>query len=237
MYDPIERSKRIEKDVCDGTLRKYYRFRPAKWYGGIVTGDVVGCNLLCLFCWAGDGIWGRTNAGKFYDPEQVYRKMEGISERTGHRLWRLSGQEPTIGKEHLLALLRLIDRSNYSFILETNGILIDSSYASDLAGFRELHVRVSLKGCDEREFARLTGAGGGFELQLSALSKLKNAGVSCSPAIMSSFSDMDEFSRLKDRLAVIHESLPRDLEIEELIHYPHVDRRLKGASVHSTGNH
>lgn len=232
MYDPIERSERIEKDVCKDTRRKYYRFRPAKWYGGIVTGDVVGCNLLCLFCWAGDGIWGHTKkVGEFYDPEQVFRKMDSISQKKGYTLWRLSGQEPTIGKEHLLSLLELVDQSRYSFILETNGILVDRSYAKDLSRFGKLHVRVSLKGCSENEFTRLTGAKKGYELQLKALSNLKDAGVSCHPAIMSSLSSTDEFKRLKDRLGSIDASYSRDLEIEELILYPHVKRRLGAASI------
>ncbi|MFQ6107275.1 MAG: radical SAM protein [Thermoplasmata archaeon] len=237
MYDPIERSRCIEKDVCKGTLRKYYRFRPARWYGGIVTGDVVGCNLLCLFCWAGNTIWGHTNIGRFYDSKDVYRRMERISESTGHMLWRLSGQEPTIGKEHLLDLLDLVDGSDHNFILETNGILIDRSYAEDLAGFRRVHVRVSLKGCNEEEFTRFTGASRGFELQLEALSNLRDAGVPCHPAIMSSLSDAEEYSCLKDRLAEIEPSFVRDLEIEELILYPHVKRRMRHASTGSTGDH
>lgn len=198
-----------------------------------MTGDVVGCNLLCLFCWAGDGIWGRTDVGKFYDAEQVYGKMEGISNETGHELWRLSGQEPTIGKEHLLSLLGLVSQSPYSFILETNGILLDCPYAEDLAGFGRLHVRVSLKGSSEEEFARLTGASRGFDLQLAALSNLKDAGVSCHPAVMSSASDVEELSRLKDRLASISRALSRDLEVEELIVYPHVKRRLRASTVQS----
>ena len=201
-----------------------------------MTGDVVGCNLLCLFCWAGDGIWGRTDVGKFYDAEQVYEKMEGISKETGHKLWRLSGQEPTIGREHLLGLLGLVSQSPYNFILETNGILLDRPYAEDLAGFGRLHVRVSLKGYNEEEFARLTGASRGFDLQLGALSNLKDAGVSCHPAVMSSISDVEELSRLKDRLASISRALSRDLEVEELIVYPHVKRRLRTSTVQSRGD-
>ncbi len=201
-----------------------------------MTGDVVGCNLLCLFCWAGDGIWGRTDVGKFYDAEQVYGKMEGISKETGHKLWRLSGQEPTIGREHLLGLLGLVSQSPYSFILETNGILLDRPYAEDLAGFGRLHVRVSLKGYNEEEFAGLTGASRGFDLQLGALSNLKDAGVSCHPAVMSSISDVEELSRLKDRLASISRALSRDLEVEELIVYPHVKRRLRTSTVQSRGD-
>lgn len=32
--------------------RPYYRFRGGKWYKGIATSDVVGCNLRCKFCWS-----------------------------------------------------------------------------------------------------------------------------------------------------------------------------------------
>ena len=40
MYDPIKRTQTLKKHAFSGDSRAYYRFRPAKWYGGIVTGDV-----------------------------------------------------------------------------------------------------------------------------------------------------------------------------------------------------
>ncbi|MEM2741487.1 MAG: hypothetical protein QXD95_05000, partial [Nitrososphaeria archaeon] len=48
---------------------------------------------------------------------------------------RLSGCEPTIGKEHLLSLLQCVAESKYSlFILETNGIILghDKNYVGRL---------------------------------------------------------------------------------------------------------
>jgi hypothetical protein len=54
-----------------------------------------------------------------------------------------------------------------------------------LALFPFLHARVSLKGCTEEEFARLTGADPkSFHLQLASLVNLLNAGVSAHPAVM-----------------------------------------------------
>ena len=32
--------------------RRYRRFRADRWYGGIATADIVGCNLRCAMCWA-----------------------------------------------------------------------------------------------------------------------------------------------------------------------------------------
>ncbi|MEM4889814.1 MAG: molybdenum cofactor biosynthesis protein MoaA, partial [Thermosphaera sp.] len=54
--DPFKLTTIAEKQVTrlrNGVLeRRYYRFRGGRWYGGIATGDVVGCNLRCKFCWS-----------------------------------------------------------------------------------------------------------------------------------------------------------------------------------------
>ena len=48
-FDPFERALEIEKMVMDGRRRKCYRFRYSRHYGGIVTADAVGCNILCAY--------------------------------------------------------------------------------------------------------------------------------------------------------------------------------------------
>ncbi len=235
MYDPIERTKRLEEHAFQREKRKYYRFRAAKWYGGIVTGDVTVCNLLCKFCWAGDDIrYHPERVGKFYTPQEAFNRMQGLCKKSGYSLIRMSGQEPTIGREHLIQLLSLIDETRYQFILETNGILLghDPEYAEDLAKFKNLHVRVSLKGANEEEFSRLTGAtSNGFKLQLKALENLNTAGVSCHPSIMCSFSSPESLISLKERLVALDSSIVSRIEIEELILYPHVVARLKKAEL------
>lgn len=217
--------------ACAGNQRRYYRFRPAKWYGGIVTGDVTVCNLLCHFCWAGDDIRAKPEqVGKFYTPEQSFSKLDAIAKKKGFMQMRLSGQEPTIGREHLLELLGLISRTKYRFILETNGLLIgaEEDYAHDLAAFKNLHVRVSIKGASESEFSILTYARPEFfQLQLDALRNLIDAGVSVHPAVMVSFSTEESISSLLTRLEDIEPGLARHMEVEELILYPHVVKRLK----------
>ncbi|MEE9150343.1 MAG: radical SAM protein [Thermoplasmata archaeon] len=230
-YDPIKRIETLEKHAFRGDSRAYYRFRPAKWYGGIVTGDVTVCNLLCAFCWAGDDIRHHPqNVGKFYSPERAFKRLCTIGEKKGYKLMRLSGQEPTIGREHLLKLLWLVDNTRYHFILETNGILIghEKDYAESLSEFRSLHVRVSLKGTNEDEFSALTGARPNhFSLQLKSLENLVEAGVSCHPSVMVSFSEPENIRKLGERLATIAPSLKKEMELEELILYPHVIKRLK----------
>ena len=49
-FDPIQRSHEVEAVVMQGDKRMYYRFRYARFYGGVVTADAVGCCLLCAYC-------------------------------------------------------------------------------------------------------------------------------------------------------------------------------------------
>lgn len=229
MYDPVELAAKLEKIVIKNGLRKYYRFRAARFYGGIATADCVGCNLACVFCWSLAPRRNPGGVGHFYSPEQVFDKLDRIARKHGYSQLRVSGNEPTIGKQHLLRLLGLIGLGNYSFILETNGILLgaDASYARELAGFERLHVRISLKGCDAGQFSLLTGAKpGAFELQLTALRNLLDAGVSCHPAIMQELAPEEKLDELKRRLGVIDRSLVGALEFERLIPFPYVMREL-----------
>jgi uncharacterized Fe-S cluster-containing radical SAM superfamily protein len=236
MYDALARHHAIEslvtRDGPNGQLRKYYRFRADRWYGGIATGDVVGCGLFCKFCWVSEDILEHPDAsGQFLTPEEAAQKLLRVA--TSKRLVqvRLSGGEPTIGRPHLLKLLSEIEtKFRLRFILETNGILLgaDRSYCSELATFQCLHVRVSLKGSCGSEFEKLTGAkDDGFEQQLDAIRNLRDAGVSCHPAVMSSFSTEESMRQLRDRVAQIGHKLANDLELEELIRYPRVERRLQ----------
>lgn len=232
MYDAVKRAEDVARIVCRGDRRKYHRFRPARFYGGIATADCVGCCLACLFCWSWRQVARPGKYGEFYSPEQVARKLVSICRRKGFSRLRISGAEPTIGRRHLLQVLRKIPEVLH-FILETNGILLghDSSYAEELARFSHLHVRVSLKGTTEEEFSRLTGAEPeGFGLQLQALEHLACAGVSVHPAVMVSFSPDFHIEALRRRLERIRPDFA-DFEEEDLVLYGDVGDRLERAGI------
>lgn len=203
--------------VCRGLNRKYYRFRGGRWYGGIATADCVGCNLRCVFCWGWQVRDNPVKAGFLCSPEEVAKKLVEIAERRGYTQVRISGNEPTLCREHLLAVLDSLEGSGLAFTLETNGILIghDPSYARNLLKYDFIHVRVSLKGTSPREFSKLTGAlPEAFELQLKALENLLDYGVSAHPAVMLSFSEHSSAERLKERLAEIDPRLVKEFEGE-----------------------
>jgi len=235
-YDAVARTRVIEKLVVreagERQQRKYWRFRCDRWYGGIVTGDAVGCGQVCKFCWVSDKVTSElADVGKFYSPDYMANILISMTRRRSLRQLRVSGGEPTIGKKHLLQLLDNLEAKGLHFILETNGILIgnDISYASEFSTNDFLQVRVSLKGCKEDELTALTGAKPeGFALQLKALEHLLHANVSCHAAIMISFSTEKSLQELTQRLKTIDSVLVNNLEIEELILYPQVRRKILG---------
>jgi uncharacterized Fe-S cluster-containing radical SAM superfamily protein len=235
LYDPVQRHKAIEKLVsrcsAQGCEKKYYRFRPARWYGGIVTADCVGCGLLCKFCWVRDSVMLHpASIGEFYTATEVANTLVAMARKHHMNQVRLSGGEPTLGKLHLLELLDLLNGKELSFILETNGIPIayEEDYAKELSKHDFVRVRVSLKGCNEEEFALLTGSKPeGFRLQLQSLQKLCEEGANCHAAIMTSFSNRKTHQTLLQNLRRISSGLCENAEIEELILYPHVRKRLQ----------
>jgi uncharacterized Fe-S cluster-containing radical SAM superfamily protein len=234
MYDPIELSKKTESIVADGDFKKYYRFRPTGFYGGIATADTVGCNLRCKFCWSSSSVWNSKNTGEFYSSDMVANNLQGIAQRKGYKKLRVSGGEPTIGRKHLINLLKNIDKS-FLFILETNGILLgfDKTYVDELSAFKNLHVRVCLKGIDSQEFSMLNGAESGFEYQIRALENLKDKKMCFNIAIVTIKKDKKQFL---DRLSEM--GLEKIMiEDEEITLYPLVKKRLEDEKLLHYFNH
>ena len=232
LFDPLVVAERTREIVGSGDKRKYYRFRPAPFYGGIATADCVGCCLKCLFCWSWHIMTQPEKTGRFYSPEEVVRNLLSITRKKGFSQVRISGNEPTLHRSHLLQVLQLIPK-DIQFILETNGILIghDPSYAKNLSCFPNLHVRVSLKGACPEDFTRLTGAmPEGFTFQLKALDNLLEEGVDCYPAVMANFSSHEDVRNLRRKLRGIRSDFA-DFEEEELILYPFVIDHLQKANL------
>ena len=232
-FDPIEKAKELEQIVRQGDSRKYYRIpRPGRWYGGIATADCCGCNLKCVFCWSNKPRDNPKTIGEFYTPEQVFTKITHCARNHHYRLLRISGNEPTIVKNHLLKVLSMVEKTQYVFILETNGTLLDKTYVQDLSKFKNLHVRVSLKGTTPEEFALLTAAlPETFDTILNNLKYLVDYKVKFNLAVMLSFSPDENIVLLKKRLRDISPAIIKDFEEEYIFLYPHVVHRLKKTGI------
>ena len=189
-FDPVWLAKVTEEIVTregeEGQERKYTAFYSVPVYRGIATGYAVGCCLRCFYCWSPLSRDFPERYGRFYTPGEVARRLleaakEGIKRWRGFgrakvRRLRISGGEPTIGKEHLIEVLENLRGSGYLFILETNGILLgaDRGYVKQLGKFKDmLYVRVSFKAASPDGFTSRTGAlGEYYELPFRALEYL-----------------------------------------------------------------
>ena len=249
-FDPLELARITERIVTrkgpEGLERKYTGIYSAPVYRGVATGYAVGCCLRCMYCWTN---WSRDFPelyGKFYSPRAVAESLfqaaeEGITapqwERFKHfkiTKLRLSGCEPTIGKEHLLAVLEYVMDSKYPlFILETNGILLgaDRNYVEQLSNFRnKLYVRVSIKAATPEGFTQRTGAIGSFyELPFRALEYLLDEGIFARPAAMTDPRVMPQTERtlLLKRLGKIDKQFEIDLEEEVIDNYDTTIKRIR----------
>ncbi len=252
-FNPLELAKKTELIVTrrgpEGLERKYTGFYSVPVYRGIATGYAVGCCLRCIYCWSN---WSRDfpeRFGKFCSPKHVAEKLlraaeEGIKSDRWRRLipevdkLRLSGCEPTIGKEHLLAVLEHVHRSNFLFILETNGIILgnDRNYVKKLAEFKDkLYVRVSFKAATPEGFTLRTGAiGKYYELPFRALKYLLDEGIHARAAAMTDPRVMPSEER-KLLIQMLDEidpkaDYPKTLEEESIDAYDTTIARLKAFS-------
>jgi uncharacterized Fe-S cluster-containing radical SAM superfamily protein len=253
-FDPLELAKETERIVTqegpEGLERKYTDFYAVPVYGGIATGYAAGCCLRCVYCWSN---WSRDfpqRFGEFHSPKEVAQRLfkaaeDGIVYSDHWRKiipkvnkLRLSGCEPTLGKEHLLSVLQHVERSKYTrFILETNGILLgaDKDYVKRVAEFAsKLYVRVSFKAATPEGFTQRTGSiGEYFELPFKALRYLLGEGIYARAAAMTGSRVMPKEERelLIEKLSEIDPGYESgELKEEAVDPYDTTIRRLRAFS-------
>jgi len=215
-------------DICKGTKRKYYRFRADRFYGGIATADCMGCNLDCAFCWSYRTRIHPERFGAFFAPEEVAQRLVRIAHEHSFRAVRISGNEPTLCKEHLLAVIKTVERLDPSllFVLETNGIKLgeDEQFVKALSTCPNLHVRVSFKTGTPQNFELITNRPREwFELQLRAVEHLYTHKASFHVAIVAEYAH----EYLLQRLRLIAPAILKSVEYEKLTIHSQIKRRMK----------
>lgn len=216
----------MEKLVMDGSRRRYYRFRHSRHYGGIVTADAIGCNLLCAYCWNYFRNLNPQKSGKYYAPEDVAEKLLKISTKKKADLFRISGAEPVLGSRSMQHLVEIIKLIGSHFILETNGLLLGkNSELADMLRGHDVSVRIAVKGWDERSFEKITGAEGkAFRYQLAALEELSRRDIVVWPAVMFDLFGDEGMMQIRELLEGIG---AERIEVEELNRYSFVMENLR----------
>jgi len=231
-FDPIKRAREVEKIVMKGNSRLYYRFRPAPYYGGIVTADAIGCSFLCAYCWNYNRNLNPKQFGKFYSPEAVSSNLLRIADKKSFSLFRITGSEPILGEvslKHLIEVIKeIFEKKAWSkFVIETNGSIL--GHRNDLIKylkFPNLRVRVAIKGVDEKSFESITGVKKDFFLYpIRAIKELQKRHIRAWPAVMKDLFNDSEIKSLKDILR--KEGVKGDIELEKLERYPFVLNNMK----------
>jgi len=241
-FDPVKLAKETERIVTrtgpTGLERRYEDFYATGVYGGIATGYCVGCCFRCVFCWVS---WARDfpeKFGQFHSPEEAFSRLRQAAHKYKVNKLRISGAEPTLGKNHLLGLLEHVEQSEFPlFILETNGILfgVDKDYVKKISKFTKPHIRISLKAGTPEDFTKKTGAKPeAFEIPFQAIRNLLDHNVSFHVASMSAdprIMTPDERKNLMKKLAEIDPRLLSSLEEEVMDGYNTTLARLKFAGL------
>jgi uncharacterized Fe-S cluster-containing radical SAM superfamily protein len=231
-FNPVERAKEVENLVMKNLERKYYRFRYARYYGGIATADAVGCCFLCCYCWNYLRNLNPEKFGEFYSPEKASEKILQIMKKKGVNKVRVSGAEPILGEksfEHFCKLVEKIysEEPSAEFILETNGLILglNEKFCKKLVDYPIL-VRVSIKGWDEKSFEKISGAEGKFFVYpLKAIRNLQDYGVEAWPAVMQEIFGYEGIKILEKKLKEFE--IKGEIEIEYLEKYPFVLQNLE----------
>ncbi|MCJ7682411.1 MAG: radical SAM protein [Candidatus Aminicenantes bacterium] len=238
--DPIIRLKEMEALVLKNGKRAYYRFRPAPYYGGVSTADVVGCSFLCPFCWNYSRNQDPGKSLEFYSPKDVAKTLLEIAGKNRFTRFRISGAEPILGPgslDHLVEVLQIVFREmpNAVFIVETNGFLL--GWKPELISklrIRNIQVRVSVKGVNEKSFEILSGVDRKyFYYPLIALREMRKESIEAWPALMNLYFTEDIIKKFEGFLEGY--GIHAHLERESLEAYGFVLRNMKNRGLKVDG--
>lgn len=133
----------------------------------------MACNERCPFC----NVPVESYAVRTPPPEEIARQLEAFL-ASGERTLTISGGEPTLYRDRLVALVREARSRGVPFVeLQTNAVLIDEGYAAELAAAGLTSAFVSLLSDDAALHDTLAGLPGAFEPCLRGIDALLAHGV------------------------------------------------------------
>lgn len=215
--DVYKLSKAMKQKVCRGRDRYYMYFGCTPFIGGMSRGFSCGCNFRCKFCLSPfrDFLAGETcfilpslykeviETRGFYSPEEVIERLvKNEKAKKMDEIAMFDGVEPrrskfsyidvgyaeiTLGREHLLGLCEAASKTDYIFVVETNGFLLgyETDYAEALVPYKDrILVRVGVKAGSPEMFEKLVGVKGADDYVFKGISNLIKAGITPNVAMM-----------------------------------------------------
>lgn len=236
--DPVKQGSTVKNRVLIDGKRMVYKIRPnTRYYGGIYTFDIAGCNFDCAYCWTSKDT--KQGCGElidklkqkrtklFYSPHELWEKY---GEQTESNKIRLSGGEPLITPEFVLAFL---DIGAYYYKkkgikgqiwLETNGfeLVQNPNLCETMGQFKDyLRVYLSLKQTPEK-YSETTGVEHKYcDTGFKALELLLNNDIMTVPAApLANLFDPEKIPWFVERLQKIHKNAPLITELGDIVFMP-----------------
>lgn len=128
------------------------------------------CNLKCKYCY--------TDAGEKQEKELEKKEILDLIDHlysVGVGSLVFTGGEPLCRPE-IFEIARYADEQDFTIILSTNGTLLDTETALNLASSGFKSVQVSIEG-NENQHEALTGVPGSYQKAVTALENLEKAGI------------------------------------------------------------
>jgi SynChlorMet cassette radical SAM/SPASM protein ScmF len=134
-----------------------------------------GCNLACRHCWIAPGFDPDAHSGKFL-PLELLKKAVREAKPLGLSSVKLTGGEPMLHPE-FKEIVSFLSEEGISFMIETNGTLINSENAELLKNSKTMNfVSVSIDGADAATHDELRGVRGSFTRAVEGIEHLVKAG-------------------------------------------------------------
>jgi len=252
--DPFVHGKKVITRVYNekNNSRLVRQLRIGRSYGRCTTIDIIGCNMLCSYCWVdtsflvgqGELLDKEIKQGriKFYTPEELTEKYLTITNKRG---WpariQLTGAEPFLTPLWIMELLRLLkphlSKLKETIWIDTNGLNITDN-PTIMEGLKKysdiLRLFVSSKNWP-RDYALTTGIEEKHsETGLKCVDLLwQNKIMSYLQAPLTPFFDPASFEWYFKKLSALHPAAPLFLDLDRMCYLPlnRVPKRLKRAGL------
>jgi len=148
------------------------RYRQGDSFGPVVVYNCTSrCNLKCLHCYSSSGRNYRNDELDTAEAKQLLSQLAAVN----CPVVLFSGGEPLL-RNDLFELLAEAKRLRSRIVLSTNGTLIDSATAEQLAGVGVSYVGISIDG-DEQFHDKFRATKGSFKAAVAGIENCKKAGL------------------------------------------------------------
>lgn len=235
LTDPFIVGKRVSRLCNRGNCRRFYKVRVwDQGYNGVVTTDMVGCNLLCGFCWVFDDKKPQLKECQasrfpFQTPEETYEVMTTLAKTNGVERLRISGCEPLLNIGHTSSVMRMAMSENYCYVLDTNALLLDETFLKQMKPFADqLYIYVGLKGATPELFEQITRAPAKYWYkQIEGLRLIVKHGFTLGVNVIANLTPVKDMEFLLKTLYKASPILPLCVDMKECILFRHCLARIR----------